>query len=111
LFSDSLGRSGSKQSAWCIAARVKGRATATKISSFQQPFLGVALARASLVEAELASGRLVQLFSRSVPTRHSYFIVFSPRSKSFGKIQVLQEWLLEQVRPVERKRALVAQAG
>jgi DNA-binding transcriptional LysR family regulator len=73
--------------------------------------LGVALARASLVEADLASGRLVQLFSRSVPTRHSYFIVYPPRSKSFGKIQVFQEWLLEQVRPVERKHALVAQAG
>jgi LysR family glycine cleavage system transcriptional activator len=73
--------------------------------------LGVALARASLVEAELASGRLVQLFSRSVPTRYSYFIVYPPRSKSFGKIQVFQEWLLEQVRPVERKHAVVAQAG
>src|SRR5467141_506135 len=43
--------------------------------------LGVALARASLVEAELASGRLVRLFSRSVPTTYSY-IVYPPRSKS-----------------------------
>src|SRR5882724_1505270 len=34
--------------------------------------LGVALARASLVEAELASGRLVRLFSKSVPTTYSY---------------------------------------
>src|SRR6266702_758889 len=73
--------------------------------------LGVALARASLVEAELASGRLVRLFSRSVPTRYSYFIVYPPRSASSGKIQVFQEWLLEQVRPVERKDAIVAQAG
>ena len=72
--------------------------------------LGVALARASLVEAELASGRLVRLFSRSVPTRYSYFIVYPPRSASSGKIQVFQEWLLEQVRPVERKDAIVAQA-
>jgi DNA-binding transcriptional LysR family regulator len=55
--------------------------------------LGVALARASLIEAELASRRLVRLFSR------------------FGKIQVFQEWLLEHVRPVERKDAIVAQAG
>src|SRR5712691_5741063 len=73
--------------------------------------LGVALARASLVEADLASGRLVRLFSRSVPTRYSYFIVYPPRSASSGKIQVFQEWLLEQVRPVERKDAIVAQAG
>ena len=72
--------------------------------------LGVALARASLVEAELASGRLVRLFSRSVPTRYSYFIVYPPRAESSGKIQVFQDWLLEQVRPVE-KDAIVAQAG
>ena len=73
--------------------------------------LGVALARASFVAADLESGRLVRLFSRSVPTRYSYFIVYPPRSKGFGKIQVFQEWLLEQVRPVERKDAILAQAG
>ena len=73
--------------------------------------LGVALARASLVAADLKSGRLVRLFSRSVPTRNSYFIVYPRGSESFGKIQVFQEWLLEQVRPVERKHAIVAQAG
>jgi LysR family glycine cleavage system transcriptional activator len=72
--------------------------------------LGVALARASLVEAELASGRLVRLFSRSVPASSSY-IVYPPRSESFGKIRVFQEWLLEQARPVERKDAVVAQPG
>src|SRR5882724_1176029 len=73
--------------------------------------LGVALARASLVEAEVASGRLVRLFSRSVRTRYSYFIVYPPHAKSFGKIQLFQEWLLEQVRPVEQNDAIVAQAG
>jgi len=73
--------------------------------------LGVALARASLVAADLKSGRLVRLFSRSVPTRNSFFIVYPRGSESFGKIQVFQEWLLEQVRPVERKAAIVAHAG
>jgi len=72
--------------------------------------LGVALARASLVEAEVAAGRLVRLFSRSVRMRYSYYIVYPPGSKSFGKIQLFQEWLLEQVRPVERNEAIVAQA-
>jgi LysR family transcriptional regulator, glycine cleavage system transcriptional activator len=61
--------------------------------------LGVALARASLVEPDLASGRLVQLFTRSVPTRYSYFIVYPPASETSSKIQVFQKWLLEQVRP------------
>jgi hypothetical protein len=46
-----------------------------------------------------------------VPTRNSYFIVYPRGSESYGKIQVFQEWLLEQVRPVERKAAIVAQAG
>jgi LysR family glycine cleavage system transcriptional activator len=73
--------------------------------------LGVALARASLVEADLESGRLVRLFSRSVPTRYSYFIVYPPGSEAFGKIQVFQQWLFEQVQPGERKRAIAAQAG
>jgi LysR family glycine cleavage system transcriptional activator len=65
--------------------------------------LGVALARASLVERDLAAGRLVRLFSRSVPTRYSYFIVYPPGSEALGKIQVFQQWLLEQVRPGDRE--------
>jgi LysR family glycine cleavage system transcriptional activator len=72
--------------------------------------LGVALARASLVERDLASGRLVRLFSRSVPTRYSYFIVYPPGSEKLGKIQVFQRWLLEQVRPGEQKTVVGAQA-
>jgi LysR family glycine cleavage system transcriptional activator len=73
--------------------------------------LGVALARASLVEAELASGRLVRLFSRSVPTKSSYYIVYPPGSQTRAKIQVFQDWLLGQVQPGERKSAIGAQAG
>jgi LysR family glycine cleavage system transcriptional activator len=72
--------------------------------------LGVALARASLVAADLESGRLVQLFSRSVPTRYSYFIVYPPGSENTAKIQVFQQWLFEQVRPVEQKDDVGAQA-
>jgi hypothetical protein len=37
--------------------------------------------------------------------------VYPPRSKSSGKIRVFQEWLLEQVRPVEQKDVAVVQAG
>jgi LysR family glycine cleavage system transcriptional activator len=73
--------------------------------------LGVALARASLVEGELASGRLVRLFARSVPTRYSYFIVYPPGSETYEKIQVFQQWLLNQAPPVERKRSLGAPVG
>ena len=72
--------------------------------------LGVALARASLVEGDLASGRLLRLFSRSVPTRYSYFIVYPPGSDAVEKIKVFQQWLLEQVKRVERKDAIGAKA-
>jgi LysR family glycine cleavage system transcriptional activator len=59
--------------------------------------LGVALARASLVQADLESGRLVRLFSQSVRTNYAYFIVYPPGSETLRKIQAFQEWLLEQV--------------
>jgi LysR family transcriptional regulator, glycine cleavage system transcriptional activator len=60
--------------------------------------LGVALARASLVKADLESGRLVQLFPQSARTKYSYFIVYPRGSETLGKIRAFQEWLLEQVR-------------
>jgi LysR family glycine cleavage system transcriptional activator len=72
--------------------------------------LGVALARASLVEADLESGRLVRLFSQSVRTRYSYFIVYPPGSENTAKIQLFQEWLLDQVRSGERKVAIGVRA-
>jgi LysR family glycine cleavage system transcriptional activator len=69
--------------------------------------LGVALARASLVQADLESGRLVRLFSRSVRATYAYYIVYPPGSETLGKVQAFQEWLLEQVRSGERKGAAV----
>jgi LysR family glycine cleavage system transcriptional activator len=72
--------------------------------------LGVALARASLVEADLESGRLVRLFSQSVRTRYSYYIVYPPGSENTGKIQVFQEWLFKQVRPGQGAGAIGAPA-
>jgi LysR family glycine cleavage system transcriptional activator len=59
--------------------------------------LGVALARASLVRAELESGRLIQLFPQSVRTSYSYFIVYPRGSETPPKIQAFQAWLLEQI--------------
>ncbi len=45
-----------------------------------------------------------------MPTKYSYFIVYPPGSQNRGKIQVFQQWLLEQVQPAERKSAVDAQA-
>jgi LysR family transcriptional regulator, glycine cleavage system transcriptional activator len=71
--------------------------------------LGVVLARASLVEAELKSGRLVRLFSRRVAATGSFFIVYPQGSEHFEKIQKFQQWLLEQARPVERESPVAVQ--
>jgi LysR family glycine cleavage system transcriptional activator len=73
--------------------------------------VGVALARASLVESDLQSGRPVQLFSQSVRARYSYFIVYPPGSENTAKIQVFKKWLLEQVRSGKRKHAIDVRAG
>jgi LysR family glycine cleavage system transcriptional activator len=64
--------------------------------------LGVALARALFVKADLESGRLVRLFPHSVRTKYSYFIVYPPGSETLGKIQAFQEWLLEQASDRQR---------
>jgi LysR family glycine cleavage system transcriptional activator len=56
--------------------------------------LGVALARALFVQADLESGRLVRLFPLGVRTKYSYFIVYPQGSETLGKIQAFQEWLL-----------------
>jgi len=72
--------------------------------------LGVALARASLVHADLEAGRLVRLFPQSVRTKYSYFIVYPRGSEALGKISAFQEWLLEQVRSGERNGAIGARA-
>ena len=61
--------------------------------------------------SDLASGRLVRLFSRSVPTRYSYFIVYPLASEALEKVLVFQQWLLEQVPPVQRKSAAGVHAG
>jgi LysR family glycine cleavage system transcriptional activator len=58
--------------------------------------LGVALARALFVQADLESGRLIRLFPDSVRTKFSYFIVYPPGSETLGKVQAFQQWLLEQ---------------
>jgi LysR family glycine cleavage system transcriptional activator len=66
--------------------------------------LGVALARALFVQADLESGRLIRLFPDSVRTKFSYFIVYPPGSETLGKVQAFQQWLLEQASGRQRPR-------
>jgi DNA-binding transcriptional LysR family regulator len=57
---------------------------------------GVALARASLVEAELESGRLVRLWRRSIGDIYAHYVVWRPDSPKRTAIEVLLEWLRAQ---------------
>lgn len=57
---------------------------------------GVALARASFVRFELASGRLVRLFNQSVKTRFSHYLVYPKQVRQPHETKVLRAWLLEE---------------
>lgn len=54
---------------------------------------GVALARASLVERELAAGELIRLWRRSIADIYAHFIVWRPDSGKREAIDALRRWL------------------
>ncbi len=56
--------------------------------------LGVALARSSLVEHDLRTGRLVRLFPEEVEAKYGYFVVWRPESRKLHLIHGFRDWLL-----------------
>ena len=56
---------------------------------------GVALARWSLVAADLAAGRLVRPMMPSVQQQSSWFLVAPPEHFSLPKVVRFRGWLLE----------------
>lgn len=70
---------------------------------------GIALARRSLVEADLAAGRLVRLWRVSVTDVHAYFVVWRPDSAKLAAIDALRAWLLgEAASSIETNRTTTA---
>jgi len=63
---------------------------------------GVALARWSLVQDELRSGRLVRLFPRlaPLPTGHSYFLVGLRESFRRSEVSALRDWLRRETQSI-----------
>ncbi|MCC7272408.1 MAG: transcriptional regulator GcvA [Alphaproteobacteria bacterium] len=58
---------------------------------------GVALAKSTLADADIESGRLVKPFDLTLPVRFAYYMVH-PRAKALlPKVQVFKEWLRTQV--------------
>lgn len=60
---------------------------------------GVALARSTLVEHDLATGRLVQLFETSIPSECSYYAVCQPGGTRRAEVASFLDWLIETARP------------
>jgi LysR family glycine cleavage system transcriptional activator len=58
---------------------------------------GVALGRSSLVERDLAEGRLVQPFSQVQSCELAYYLVHRHESSQMAPVAAFKEWLLQQV--------------
>jgi len=59
--------------------------------------LGVALGRSTLVEQDLASGRLVRPLPGEVPSNRDVHVVWRADSRKLGRIAALRDWLASEV--------------
>lgn len=60
--------------------------------------LGLALGRQSLIEEDLATGRLVAPLRLAVPTTFSYWLVALPEIVAAPRVMAFRAWLLDEVR-------------
>jgi LysR family glycine cleavage system transcriptional activator len=60
--------------------------------------LGVALARSGLVEADLASGRLVRPLQEDICSELGFFVVWRADSRKAARIHALRDWLVAETR-------------
>jgi LysR family glycine cleavage system transcriptional activator len=58
--------------------------------------LGVTLARSSLAQHDLRTGRLVRLFPEEVEAKYGYFVVWRADSRKLGLIETFRDWLLQE---------------
>ncbi len=59
---------------------------------------GVALAKASLAEADLAAGRLVRLADLDQPVEFAHYLVYPAEHRQTRKVAVFREWILTETR-------------
>ena len=59
---------------------------------------GISLARRSIAEGDIARGTLVQLFDITVPSQHSYYLVWPENVTPSDKILAFRDWLLKEKR-------------
>jgi LysR family glycine cleavage system transcriptional activator len=67
--------------------------------------MGVALARSSLVEQDLASGRLVRLLPDAVVNDFAFYVAWRADSPKLRRILALRDWLVAEVARTEPEEA------
>jgi LysR family glycine cleavage system transcriptional activator len=58
---------------------------------------GVAFIQKQLIEAEVASGRLVIPFDSSLPSHYSYFLLSAKAATTQPVVQAFQQWLRQEI--------------
>ena len=58
--------------------------------------LGVALARSTLVEDDLAAGRLVRPFALALPSEYAYYVASAPGDWDKPKVAAFRDWLKDE---------------
>ena len=81
---------------------VSGILSNLRLSAFVSAFIcipllsGVVLAYSTIAAADLAAGRLVRLFSLSLPDLFSYYIATAPGALERPKVRAFRDWLREE---------------
>jgi LysR family transcriptional regulator, glycine cleavage system transcriptional activator len=65
--------------------------------------LGLAAVPRFLIEAHLASGRLVMPFKASVRSRHAYHLVYPEAKRQWPEVQAFRRWILREARSMQRR--------
>jgi LysR family glycine cleavage system transcriptional activator len=61
--------------------------------------MGVALARSSLVQQDLQTGRLVRLFPEAVQNDFAFYVAWRADNPKLARIHVLRDWLIAEIGP------------
>jgi LysR family glycine cleavage system transcriptional activator len=74
---------------------------------------GVALAKSTLADADVAAGRLVRPFDVSVPVNFAYYVVYPETKAALPKVRLFHDWLRREAAaldPVTAPRAVPLRA-
>ncbi len=61
--------------------------------------MGVALARSSLVQQDLETGRLVRLLPEAVENDFAFYVAWRADNPKLGRIHALRDWLIAEIGP------------